>query len=80
MREEDGSFGAMEVKVWRPNVLSFQIQVGQKEEDRWHCAEGYLPGFHILTYFLLILLRVFNIQALLINGAVKPRVAKYGRL
>ena len=43
MVREDGSFGVMEVKVWEPNVLSFQVQVGQKEKDCWHCVGGYLP-------------------------------------
>ena len=43
MVREDGSFGVEEVKVWGPNVLSFQLQVGQKEEERWHCVGEYLP-------------------------------------
>ena len=41
--QEDGSFGVEEVKVWRLNVLSFQLQVGEKEEERWHYVGGYLP-------------------------------------
>ena len=40
---EDGLFGVEEVKVWGPNVLSFQLQVGEKEEERWHCVGAYLP-------------------------------------
>ena len=44
MVREDGSFGVEEVKVWGPNVLSFQLQVGQKEEERWHCMGTYLPS------------------------------------
>ena len=38
MVREDGSFGVEEVKVWGPNVLSFQLQVEQKEEEWWHCV------------------------------------------
>ena len=43
MVREDGSFGVEEVKVRGLNVLSFQIQVGEKEEEWWHCVGGYLP-------------------------------------
>ena len=43
MVKEDGSFEVMEVKVWGPNFLLFQLQVGQKEKDRWYCVGGYLP-------------------------------------
>ena len=43
MVREGGSFGVEEVKVWGPNVLSFQLQVGEKEEERWHCVGAYLP-------------------------------------
>ena len=43
MVREDGLFGVEEVKVWGPNVLSFQLHVGQKEEERWHCVGAYLP-------------------------------------
>ena len=40
--KEDGSFRVEEVKVWEPNVLSFQLQVGEETEDRWHCVGRYL--------------------------------------
>ena len=40
LAREDGSFGVMEVKVWGPNILSFQLQAGQKKEDCWHCVGG----------------------------------------
>ena len=43
MVREIGSFGVDGVKVWGPNVLSFQLQVAQKEEERWHCVGAYLP-------------------------------------
>ena len=56
MVKEDGSFEVMEVKVWGPNFLLFQLQVGQKEKDRWYCVGGYLPPLdktgeaqHLLT-------------------------------
>ena len=31
------------MKVWGPNALSFQLQVGQEKGDRWHCVGRYLP-------------------------------------
>ena len=31
---EDGLFGVEEMEVWGSNVLSFQLQVGEKEEER----------------------------------------------
>ena len=37
---EYGLFWVEEVKVWGPNVLSFQLQVGEKEEERWYCVEA----------------------------------------
>ena len=40
---EGGAFGIEEVKVWGENVLSFELQVGRGEEDRWHCVGAYLP-------------------------------------
>ena len=39
---EDGLFGVEEVKVWGPNIISFQLHVGLKNEDRWHCVGGYM--------------------------------------
>ena len=38
LMREDGSFGVLEAKIWGPNVVSFQLQVGQKEEDHWACS------------------------------------------
>ena len=43
LSRKDGLFGVKGVKVWGPNVLSFQLQARQKQEDRWHCVGGYLP-------------------------------------
>ena len=40
---KDGSFGIEEVKVWGPNALFFQLQVGQEKENRWRCVGRYLP-------------------------------------
>ena len=40
---ENGPFSVEEVKVWGENVLSFQLQVGEEEEDRWHCVGAYFP-------------------------------------
>ena len=34
MVREDGSFGVKKVKVWEPSVLSFQLRVGEKKEER----------------------------------------------
>ena len=51
---EDGSIGMEEVKVWGPNILSFELHVGQEKENRWHYMEGYLSNKegkaqHLLT-------------------------------
>ena len=43
MVREDGLFGVEEVKVWGPNALSFQLQVGQKEEEQRYCVGAYPP-------------------------------------
>ena len=43
MVREDGPFGVEMVKIWGPNVLSFHLQVEQKEEERWHCVGACLP-------------------------------------
>ena len=32
------------MKLGGPNVLSFKLQVGQMEEDHWHCVRGCLPS------------------------------------
>ena len=40
---EDDSFGVEEVKVWGENVISFELQVGEGEKDRWHCVGAYFP-------------------------------------
>ena len=43
MVRDDSLFGVEEVEVWRHSVLSFQLQMEEEKEDRWHCVGGYLP-------------------------------------